>query len=281
MNRVKNILILGAGGQLGRELINIYPGSIGLYHGDGKGSGIDLSDFASISEKIMSRHPDVIINAAALANVDRCEKERTYALSVNGYAVKAMVSSARELDIPFIHVSTDYVFDGTESLYSESSTPNPINFYGLSKYTGDIYADSYDKSLIVRTSGVFGYSSNFPKFVYKTLSEGSIINAIPGFYSPIHARNLAIAIKELIDLQLRGIINVAGERISRFELGKRIAETFGFSESLITESAEVKSMIAKRPYDSSLDIKKVKSLLHEDLFSIRSNLNRFRETADR
>ena len=278
MGSMERILILGAGGQLGRELLNIYPDAIGFYHADSKKSVIDLSDFLSISRKIVSAHPDVIINAAALANVDRCEKEREYALAVNGYAVKAMVSSARELGIPFIHVSTDYVFDGSESLYTENSTPNPINYYGLSKLAGDIYADSYDKSLIVRTSGVFGYSSNFPKFVYKTLSEGNAVKAIPGFYSPIHARNLAIAIRKLIDLNQRGIINVAGERISRFDLAKQIAEVFGFSQSLITESAEVKSMIAKRPYDSSLDIAKAKGLLHEDLFSVKSNLNRFMET---
>ena len=281
MNSMTRILILGAGGQLGRELIGIYPDAIGFYHGDSKGSGIDLSDFVSISKKIELIHPDVIINAAALANVDRCEKEKEYALAVNGYAVKAMVSSARKLGIPFIHVSTDYVFDGSESLYTENSTPNPINYYGLSKFAGDIYADSYDKSLIIRTSGVFGYSSNFPKFVYNTLSEGNPVKAIPGFYSPIHARNLAIAIRKLIDLNQRGIINVAGERISRFDLATRIAKTFGFSESLITESSEVKSMIAKRPYDSSLDITKAKSLLHEDLFSAESNLSRFMETVNK
>jgi dTDP-4-dehydrorhamnose reductase len=274
------ILIIGAGGQLGRELANIYPDSDRLYHGIYGDDKVDIADSAALERKIYSLNPGIIINASALANVDRCEREREYAAKVNGYSVRTMVSCSRSLGIPFVHISTDYVFDGETGNYSEDSAPNPINYYGLSKLIGDIYADSYDDALIVRTSGVFGYTGNFPKFVYVNLREGKQVNAIPGYYSPIHARNLAHAIKILIDQRVRGIVNVAGERISRYDLAVHIADSFNLPMDLIRESGQVNSMNARRPYDSSLDISRAKSILDFDFFSVKSNLLAFSKTVD-
>lgn len=275
---MQNVLIIGAGGQLGRELSRIYNNSFKLFHANSGTENIDISNEEDLENRIRNIDPDIIINASALANVDRCEKERDYALMVNGLSVRTMVRCARSLNVPFIHVSTDYVFDGIEGSYSENSSPNPINYYGLSKLVGDIYSNSYEGSLIVRTSGVYGYTNNFPKFVYNALKDGKQVNAIPGFYSPIHARNLAVAISDLVNNNTRGIINVAGERVSRIALAKHIADFFELPEDLISESSEIKSMIARRPFDSSLNIDRAKSLLKTDFFSIRSNLEHFRET---
>ncbi|MEM0135101.1 MAG: SDR family oxidoreductase [Thermoplasmatales archaeon] len=278
---MKRVLILGAGGQLGRELVSLFPESYGMYHGKSGDRELDVSDLLTLEKKILAASPDLIINASALANVDRCEKEREYAIRVNGYSVKVMAQCARKLNIPLVHISTDYVFDGENGNYSEDDVPNPINYYGLSKLVGDIYANSYENSLVVRTSGVYGYASNFPKFVYSTLKAKNTVNAISGFYSPIHARNLALAIKELFDRNYRGIINVAGERISRYDLAVHIADFFGLPKDHIKEAGEIKSMIAKRPFDSSLNIDKAKSILVGDFYSLRSNLVQFSESVTR
>ena len=268
------ILIIGADGQLGKELSKIFPDSIKLYHKNHDSFNIDLSNKNEIKNKLHSIKPDIIINAASITNVDKCEELQDYAYRVNGYSLKIITEYSRTKDIPLIHVSTDYVFKGDSSLYKESSIPNPVNYYGLSKLVGDIYVNSYYKSLIVRTSGVYGHKNNFPLFVYNSLKENKEVNIINGYYSPIHSYNLAKTINELLNLEIYGIINVAGIRISRFEFANKIAEYFNLDMNLIKELNV--NFKARRPYDSSLNINKVKSLINFDFYSLDSNLKIFK-----
>ncbi|SAI84431.1 NAD(P)-dependent oxidoreductase [Saccharolobus solfataricus] len=90
-----------------------------------------------------------------MTDVDKCEVEREKAYKINAEAVKHMVRASRVVEAYFIHVSTDYVFDGTKGNYKEDDLPNPINYYGLTKLLGETFALSYDDSLVIRTSGVF------------------------------------------------------------------------------------------------------------------------------
>jgi len=136
---------------------------------------------------------------------------------------------------------------------------------------GDIYALSYDDSLVIRTSGIFR-NKGFPIYVYKTLKENKEVNAFRGYYSPISARKLAEAINEIIQYRKTGIINIAGERISRYELALKIKEKFNLN-GIIKEVDNVKSWVAKRPFDSSLDISRAKKLLSVDFYSLDENLN--------
>lgn len=270
---MKNILIIGANGQLGRELSELYPESYKLYHGNQGENEIDLYNIHGIIKKISSIEPELIINASSITNVDKCEDLKDYSYNVNGHSLKFITEYCRSVNIPLIQISTDYVFDGKSSLYREDSIPDPVNYYGFSKLVGDIYANSYDKSLIIRTSGVYGFKNNFPLFVYTLLKDNKIINVIPGYYSPIHAFNLALSIKKLIDLKVFGIVNVAGLRLSRLELANKIAEYFNLNKSLIKISDI--NFKAKRPFDSSLNIEKAKKLLNFDFYSIDSNLKAF------
>jgi dTDP-4-dehydrorhamnose reductase len=272
MNSEK-LLILGAGGQVGRELKEIYPEATCLYHNSNGSDSIELSDQHDIIQKISKTKPKVIINAAALANVDLCERNKALAYSVNGYSLLSITKIARKLGSSLYHISTDYVFDGIDGNYSENSTPNPINYYGISKLLGDAFASSYDKSAIIRTSGVFGHSNNFPIFVVNTLKSNKQVNAIKGYYSPIHAKILAKAIKDIIDAEFYGVINVAADRISRYEFALRLANKFNLDRSLISEIESPANMFAKRPFDSSLDISLAKTLLHFDFHSIDVNID--------
>ena len=270
---MKKIVIFGAGGQLGRELSEIYKNALKVYHHpSATGIEVELSDLESPRRIINENEPDIVINAAALANVDLCEKDHTLAYTVNGESVNAMVKACRKVGSVFVHVSTDYVFDGYDGMYTEKSAPNPINYYGLSKLVGDIFALSYENSVVVRTSGVYGYSRNFPLFVLNKLMKNEEVNAIEGYYSPIHAANLAIAISKILNTELKGLMNIAGERVSRFEFARKIAEKFGLDRTLINERKEVLDMNAKRPYDSSLDSSFVAANIDFDFYSIDSNL---------
>lgn len=270
------ILILGSTGQLGRAFLKLMPNALHASRDLKSPNFVDFQDPSSIYTLLDRLGPEIIVNVAAMTGVDECENMKPQALQVNGYSVKVLTEWARKLGSRLIHISTDYIFDGSIGNYSESSYPNPLNYYGLSKLIGDTFANSYSKSLIVRTSGLYGYSKNFPRFVYEQLKSGLRINAIKGFYSPIHANNLARAIVELINRKIYGIINVAGDRASRLDLSLRISEEFNFDRSLCTEKDKMASMIARRPFDSSLDISKAKNLLNFDFSSMTSNLREFR-----
>ena len=224
--------------------------------------------------------PELIINAAAMTNVDLCEEKMDEAYNVNGLALKHIVRLAMKYGSYLVHVSTDYVFDGFSGNYREESVPNPINFYGLSKLVGDIFVSSYENSLIVRTSGVYGYLNNFPAFAYNALKAGKSLTAIEDHYSPIHAGNLAKSITYCANNRLLGTINVAGQRISRFEFARAIAKYFELDPGLILKGKLSSTMKAKRPIDSSLDIERAKKLIPYDFYSLDSNLKLFSGTVN-
>ena len=265
------ILITGASGQLGTELTKILSDKhdlIKVYNSREIPNGykLDLTDFPRLEDLIIKKRPDVVINAAAMTDVDKCEIEREKALKINAEAVKHIIRASRVIEAYVIHISTDYVFDGTKGNYKEEDVPNPINYYGLTKLLGEAYALSYDDALVVRTSGVFR-NKGYTAYAYKTLKEGKTVYAFRGFYSPISARRLAQALQELIELRKSGVLNVAGERISRYELALKIKEKFNLPGNVV-EVDEVKGWIAKRPYDSSLDVSKAKKLLSVDFYSL-------------
>jgi len=268
------ILLIGASGQLGLELSSLLKGGevIKVYNSKEIPDGyrLDLKNYPAVEDFIIKKRPDVIINTASLTDVDKCETEKGEAFKINAEAVKHIVRASRVVEAYLIHISTDYVFDGEKGLYKEEDLPNPINYYGLTKLLGETYALSYDDSLVIRTSGVFRHKG-FPIYVYKTLKEGKEVSAFKGYYSPISARKLAEAISELIDYRKTGILNVAGERISRVDLAMKIKEKFNLPGG-VKEVDDVKGWIAKRPFDSSLDISKAKKILSVDFYSLDENL---------
>ncbi|ADB86801.1 SDR family oxidoreductase [Saccharolobus islandicus] len=267
------ILLIGASGQLGLELSEVLKGDVIKVYNTKEVQGgykLDLTNYLAVKDFIVKKKPDVIINTASLTDVDKCETEKGEAFKVNAEAVKHIVRASRVVEAYLIHISTDYVFDGEKGLYKEEDLPNPINYYGLTKLLGETYALSYDDSLVIRTSGVFRHKG-FPIYVYKTLKEGKEVSAFKGYYSPISARKLAEAISELIDYRKTGILNVAGERVSRVDLAIKIKEKFNLP-GWVKEVDNVMGWIAKRPFDSSLDISKAKRILSVDFYSLDENL---------
>lgn len=229
------------------------PGSIGTSRKESSGVLLDLNNSSAIEDLILKEMPDVVINSAAQTNVDECENNRNAAYSINAKAVRNMARACSVTGSYFIHVSTDYVFDGEKGNYLEDDIPNPINYYGISKAIGEAYALSYDDSLVIRTSGVYGVKMNFPLYVAKTLRENGTVSCIDSYYSPIHAKMLAEAIKELIYKRVYGILNVSGDRISRYDLALKIKELLEIDTGIVNLAKDIAKMKVKRPYDSSLD----------------------------
>ena len=255
------VLVIGKDGQLGSELVRIIGGSKGTSRQKGSGIYLDLTNVNSIEDTILKEMPDVVVNAAAYTNVDGCEENKRDAFLVNGKAVGNMARACSVTDSYFIHISTDYVFDGANGNYTEDDTPNPVNYYGVSKLMGEAYALSYDDSLVIRTSGVYGIKMNFPLYVVKTLREGGTVNCIDSYYSPIHATLLAESIKELIEKRMYGILNVSGERLSRYDFALKIKKSLDIKTGNIYLVNNSPNLKARRPYDSSLKNDKAKKIL--------------------
>ncbi len=271
-------MVLGAEGQTGRELCRFIEDPIEVTHNKGQIKA-EYANEGALSTIIHEYSPDLIINTVALTNVDKCETDMAKAYRLNATAVREIVHASQHTGSKLVHISTDYVFDGKKGNYRESDIPNPLNFYGLSKLMGDCYADAMEHSLIIRTSGVYGYSNNFPKFVHDSLKNGREINTFPGYYSPIHAFNLARAIIDLISMNHKGLINIAGERISRYDLSVLISRHFNLPGA-ISEVPNPDNMIAKRPFDSSLNIDRAKGLLNFDFYTTESNLKQLERTVN-
>lgn len=238
------------------------------------GTRLDVLQELNVIDLVLKFKPNIIINLSALTNVDRCEVDKDLAYKINAMSVKFITRAAMVNNSYLVHISTDYVFDGEKGMYKEDDFPNPINYYGLTKLIGETFALSYDLSLVVRTSGVFGGKFNFPKFVMDNLKKGNTVKVIKdSFYSPISAKFLAKAILDILPIRITGIIHIAGERISREDLAKRIGSRLGKEGLIDIVNENEMKWKAKRPRDSSLDISKAKKLISFNFYDIDKNLD--------
>ncbi|MEM3845165.1 MAG: NAD(P)-dependent oxidoreductase [Candidatus Parvarchaeota archaeon] len=267
------VLVIGYSGQLASSLREVMKEAV--FASRSGPLNFDLMKTETILDRLNSIDPDVIVNAAGMTAVDMCEIEKREAYLINGISVREICRYSRKRGVRYIHISTDFVFDGNDGNYKEDSIPNPVNFYGMSKLIGDTFALSCDDSLVIRTSGVFGSSKNFPRYVVEKLRRGESVTAVKGFYSPIFSGLLAKAINEIVFSEQKGILNIAGERISRKDFALKIADKFGLRKELINENESVAKFVARRPFDSSLDISIGKKILHFDFFSTDANINEF------
>jgi dTDP-4-dehydrorhamnose reductase len=195
------VLITGANGQLGHCLRQIEPTlpdykfiALGREH-------LPLQDFALVDKVIESLNPKVIINAAAYTAVDKAESESDIANIINGYAVGNLAAAAKRVGATFLHVSTDYVFDGQASHpYTEDSSVNPLNAYGRSKLLGEQLAlQENPSSIILRTSWVYSkYGANFVKTMVRLMSCRESIGVVNDqFGSPTYAPDIAEALLKI------------------------------------------------------------------------------------
>jgi len=239
---------------------------------------LDLTQYDRVVETFNSIKPDVVIHMAALGNVDLCETDREQAWKVNVEATRLLAKLVSKHGAMMLYLSTDYVFDGERGIYSEEDVPDPVNFYGLTKFVAEeIVKSLVEKHIIVRSSAIFGLGmgrKNFGKFLVEALSKGQKVKAIVDqWLSPTLNTLLAKAIMELLEKEIYGLFHIAGERVSRYDFAIKLAKRFGFNENLV-EPAKMSDFkwIAKRPRDSSLDCSKAKSFLSTNFDSLDNSL---------
>ncbi|KXK23447.1 MAG: dTDP-4-dehydrorhamnose reductase [Chloroflexi bacterium OLB15] len=295
-----NVIVTGAKGQLGQTLLRVLRRETDWalsamtrshFFTLGTMSSINPLSKASWREALATTgwHPDVIINAAAMTNVNHCETHREEAWQSNAQLAETVTQVARIFDARVVQISTDYVFDGVAGPYTEEHKPNPINYYGRTKLAAEnICAHSGVHAAIVRTMWLYGYTDglkmNFPEWVRDRLSNETHIDVINDeFGNPTLMEDLAYAVFQIIEKNISGIINVAGtERMSRLELAMAVAEAFELDSTFIhSVTADELGRTAPRPMRSGLITLKAKSLIGLQARSLKDGLMMTRTARNR
>ncbi|UTW42470.1 dTDP-4-dehydrorhamnose reductase [bacterium SCSIO 12844] len=203
------LLILGKNGQVGSALVEKTREENVLFTAVSR-SELDITDMIAVNEFFSQYHDfDFIINAIAYTQVDQAENDKITADAVNHLAIKKLAIISKQYEIPLIHISTDYVFDGKKATaYSETDQTNPLNQYGLSKLNGErILQQTWHQHIILRVSWVFSeYRSNFIKTMIRLAKEKDHINIVADQYgAPTSANSIAKVIFDICRLKFNGI----------------------------------------------------------------------------
>lgn len=259
-------LILGANGQLGKALSDLYPDAIKTDI-----SKLDITNAQSIDRYDWSR-VKVILNAAAYTNVDGAEtpEGEKLAWAVNDEAVGNLADVATENDLVLVHISTDYVFDGTQKIHTEDEPINPLGVYGKTKAAGDKKAAQVPKHYILRSSWVIGDGKNFARAILAAAKERDKLKVVADqFGRPTFTTELA----RIIDYLLRtkspyGTYNASngGDAVNWADFARAILKEAGSKTQVIDTSAKeyfAGKIASKRPKYSSFDLSKLESIGYE------------------
>ena len=246
----------------------------------------NIANFSSIRDAVGDIRPDIIINCASYTDVDACERNQEKAFSVNGEGVKNLIQVCRENDIPLVHFSTDFVFDGEKkSSYTEEDKPNPLNIYGESKLLGEQYLlNSRIRFFLIRTSWMYGKGgNNFVKAVInKAVNQSEIEMVDDQVGNPTWTRNIVDITLRLLEIKQYGIYNYSNEgECSWYEFACEIIRILQNSENkfrntrvIPIKSAQLKRA-AKRPACSALSKSKIRVALGIDIPHWRESLKKF------
>ncbi len=246
-------------------------------------SCIDLNilDFNKLLKQIHSLKPDIVINSAAFTNVDDSEINKDLCFRLNTKLPEILLSAVQDINCRFIHISTDYIFDGNSGPYAEDSPSNPINYYGFTKNEGEkaLLSYNYDKLAIVRTNFLYStFDLEIGTFINNSILKmikGDNIAAVNSLWTtPVTTEDIALGINEIIKQDYRGIINFSGsDYLNRYEIAKMIASIFDFPEKLIDKiNIEEINFIAKRPLKAGLQNHKAQNELKCTFRSLEDGL---------
>lgn len=288
------LLITGASGLLGSKLTHLATKKdyqvFSAYYQNTPREGIPLklnitnqTSLEKIFEKI---RPDIVVHAAALTNVDKCETQKDLAWKTNVQGTENIAKLCKKHQTYLAYISTDYIFGGEKGNYKETDTPSPINHYGTTKLEAEKHIQRTVKDhCISRTSVIYGSSpatgkTNFALWLIDKLRKEEKVRIVTDqINSPTLNTNLATMILEILRRRLTGVYHLAGATaLSRYDYAKTLAETFKLKKELI-EPATSKNIawIAPRPKNSSLNVSKATQTLRTKPLEIIEALMKLNE----
>jgi dTDP-4-dehydrorhamnose reductase len=253
----RKAMITGAGGLLGRSmrarLTELGWRVVALPHVE-----LDITDEAGVRRAVEAVHPDVLINCAATADVDRCEIEPDWAYAINEKGPRLLARACREYGSDIVHVSTDYVFDGSkQGFYTQEDPTLPLSVYGNSKLAGEFAVrEEAERFYLVRTSWLFGPGGkNFGSRVIEYARKGAPLKGVTDQTSiPTYAPELAARIEEIITLGAHGLYQVTSSGPATWYDFARIAlDLAGMSDVEIEPVTRAAlNQRAPRPHNSAM-----------------------------
>ena len=286
------ILVTGANGLLGQKLVKLLQekevhliatarGGLSQQLKHGEFHNLDVTNRDQVISVISNTKPDVVIHAAAMTQVDLCETERETCILNNVTAVEYLLEACKINHTRFIHVSTDFIFDGSHGPLDEEAQPHPVNFYGESKLAAEnLIRKSEIDWCILRTVLVYGVTpdlsrSNIVLWVKKSLEEGKKISVVNDQWrTPTLAEDLAMGCFQAAEKKASGIYNISGKDfMTPHDIAMKTAHFFGLDSSLITATDSTKfKQPAARPLKTGFIIEKAKQGLNYKPHSFEQGL---------
>jgi len=253
----KRVMIAGASGLLGRFMASRLELSgwhvFGFPH-----AHLDISNPEDVLQKFNESQPQLVINCAATADVDRCEREPGWAKAVNEKGPRLLAQQCNKYEADLLHISTDYVFDGVKAgLYTQEDETNPLSVYAQTKLGGEMAVrDEARRFYIVRTSWIFGPGGkNFGSRVIQLARDGAHIRAVTDQISiPTYVHDLAARIEELIDLGAHGLYHVTNTGPTNwFEFARLALDLAQLGNTPIEPvTREALKQLAPRPHNTPM-----------------------------
>lgn len=258
------VAIIGSTGQLGSDIFEVFGGeALPLSHDE-----IEV-EYINSCRRVL-KDIDIVINCAAYVKVDESEDHPEDAFMVNAVGARNVAWVCNERKMKNIYISTDFVFDGNKNKpYPEDGQPNPINIYGMSKYTGEILTRNYcNVYYIIRSSSLFGIKGargkggNFVDWMIEKANNNEIIKVVDDVVmSPTYTKDAAEIVKNIIEKELPyGIYHVANQGYcSWFEFAKKTFEFMDIDANIFPIKSDELNRKARRPKFSALEIAKLNS----------------------
>lgn len=257
LSEPRTAMITGAGGLLGRSMRTRLTDSgwrvVALRHAQ-----LDITDEEGVRNEVESIRPDVLINCVATADVDRCEEDPAWAYAVNATGPRFLASACRKVGAEIVHVSTDYVFDGSkQGFYTQEDEPNSPSVYGKSKLAGEhAVREEAERFYIVRTSWLFGAGGkNFGSRVIEYARKGGTLKGVTDQTSiPTYAPDLAGRIQEIIELRAHALYQITSTGPTTwFEFARLALDLAGLKEVQIEPVTRADlNQRAPRPHNSAM-----------------------------
>ncbi|MEM2944511.1 MAG: SDR family oxidoreductase [Methanomassiliicoccales archaeon] len=295
MNR---IAVIGASGLLGQYLVEeaVKNGHevLGTFRNvpvsfrNAETEFLDIRDALQVEQLLGKFEPDGIALAAAVTNVDLCEKNPSEAWNINAEGTLNVATSARNLSAKLLYVSTDYVFNGLKcGKYVETDIPDPLNIYAQTKLEGEkITLDASEANLVCRVSTLYGWNrisqkENFVTWIINSLRRGNPISLFTDqFVSPTYAPHCAHILLRLLESRANGIYHTSGpDCLSRYHIGLKVSDVFNLDKSLIhSMTSRDSNLIAKRPPRPCLSVMKTEVDLMMKTLTLEEGLEDMRRS---
>ena len=253
------VLVTGAGGLLGGDLVRAWRDRpvVGLRHAE-----LDIADPDACRRALEQHTPAVVVNCAARASLDFCETHRDEAMRVNAEGPRRLAEACAAADAHLVHLSTDYVFDGTKpGPYVEDEEPTPVSVYSESKVAGErAVLEVSPRNLVVRVAWIFGFNDrSFVRTVLRRAQRMPTVSVIGDqLGSPTYSLDIARAITRLLEDGAAGLVHFTSEGLcTRFDMTRRIFERLGLGAGRVRAIASSElPWVAPRP--AKLELSKAK-----------------------